>query len=414
MPTARRLSPRHHLGPPGAAAASVTAAAADLVGFHGADPTSAYLAAWARVDGFATADLEQALYEDRTLLKVLGMRRTMFVVPADLAKVIQSACTDAIAIGERRRIHRMLQDAGVTDDGERWLDQVEDQTVEALHRLGEATAPELTREVAALGTQIPFGEGRSWGGTFGMSTRLLFLLAAEGRIIRGRPRGTLVSSLYRWVPMDRWVPGGLARIPKPEAQAELVRRYLATFGPATLVDVKWWTGWTVAESRAALTAIGATEVRLDGGGTGWTKPGDDPGGTDLAGSAEPWVAFLPALDSTVMGWQERGWFLGPHAAALFDTNGNAGPTIWLDNRIIGGWIQRRDGEIACRILEDVGSDAAALVDARARALREWLGDLRFIPRFRTPLEQELSAPASQAERPSRPGGRTGRMPSRPG
>ena len=54
----------------------------------------------------------------------------------------------------------------------------------------------------------------------------------------------------------------------------------------------------------------------------------------------PWVALLPGLDSTVMGWKERAWFLGGHQHALFDVNGNAGPTVWCNGRIVGGWAHR--------------------------------------------------------------------------
>ena len=386
-----RLVLRHHLAPSSKARTALDASA-DLVGFHASDPVSVYLEAWARVRDFGAGDLDHALYEDRTLLKVLGMRRTMFVVPVDLAGIIQSACADSIAKGERPRLARMIREAGIARDAERWLAKVEDKTVEALNRLGEATAADLTREVEGLRAQILFGAGKKWQGRVGVSTRMLFLLAAEGRIIRGRPKGSRVSSLYRWVPMDRWVPGGLPSIPKHEAQAELVRRYLRTYGPATLLDVGWWTGWTVAETRGALRAVGAVEVDVGEGKTGWILPDDELGDAALRASkkAEPWVALLPALDSTVMGWQERGWFLGPHAKRLFDRNGNAGPTIWVDGRIVGGWIQRKDGEIAFELLEDVGREAERLIDAKAAALREWLADLRFVPRFRTPLEKDLS------------------------
>jgi len=200
-----------------------------------------------------------------------------------------------------------------------------------------------------------------------------------------------VSSLYRWSPIDRWVEGGLAAISKDEAQAELVRRYLGTYGPATLVDIKWWTGWTVAETRKALGAIEAREVELPDGRSAWVnRDGDARGATTRPGDGESWIALLPALDSTTMGWQERGWFLDPHAKRLFDRNGNAGPTIWVDGRIVGGWAQRPNGEIAVELLGDVGADARSRIDARAAALQAWLGDLRFVPRFRTPLEQELS------------------------
>jgi hypothetical protein len=219
---------------------------------------------------------------------------------------------------------------------------------------------------------------------------LLFLLASEGRIIRGRPKGGITSSLYRWVPMDRWVPGGLPTMPKEAAQVELVQRYLGAYGPATLADVAWWTGWTMGETKQALAASGAVEVGMgdEGENPGYVLP-DAPG--SATARTKPWVALLPALDPTVLGGPQRGWYLGEHKSALFDRNGNAGPTVWLDGHIIGGWAHRIDGEIAWRSLEDVGAEARHLVDEKAAGLQAWLGPIRFVPRFRTPLEQELSA-----------------------
>jgi hypothetical protein len=383
-----RLGATHHLAPE-SAADSVLAAAGDLVGFHATDPMTVYLSAWARVRDFQTADLDRALYDDRSLLKILGMRRTMFVVPVELAGVIQAACTESIAKGERARLHRMIQEAGIATDAQRWLDAVEAETLDVLHAKGAATAAELTKEVAGLRARIPFGTGRKWVGEVGVSTRLLFLLASEGRIIRGRPKGGITSSLYRWIPMDRWVPDGLPSMPKDAAQAELVRRYLRAYGPASLADVAWWTGWTMGETRMAIAASGSVEVDIGDNGD---KPGYAlPGAPRPAGRSQPWVALLPALDPTVMGWQQRGWYLGEHKSSLFDRNGNAGPTIWSDGRIVGGWAQRSDGEIVLRFLEEVGGDTERVAQDKAADLQAWLGPIRFIPRFRTPLEQELRA-----------------------
>jgi hypothetical protein len=92
-----------------------------------------------------------------------------------------------------------------------------------------------------------------------------------------------------------------------------------------------------------------------------------------------------------MGWKERAWYLGEHGPALFDTAGNAGPTVWWDGRIVGGWAVRPDGEVAYRLLEDAGADAAAAVEDEAAALAAWLGETKVIPRFGTPLARELSA-----------------------
>src|SRR4029077_5836802 len=98
----------------------------------------------------------------------------------------------------------------------------------------------------------------------------------------------------------------------------------------------------------------------------------------------------------VMGWAGREWYLGPHRAAMFDRSGNAGPTIWWDGRIVGGWAQRRDGEIVMRLLEYIGGDGKAAVEAAAERLRTWLGDRRVLPRFATPLVTELAAGAEPA------------------
>lgn len=92
-----------------------------------------------------------------------------------------------------------------------------------------------------------------------------------------------------------------------------------------------------------------------------------------------------------MGRKERAWYLGEHGPALFDRSGNAGPTVWCDGRVVGGWAQRNDGEVVFRLLEEVGAKATALVEAQAQRLRALLGATRVTPRFRTPLERELVA-----------------------
>ncbi len=111
----------------------------------------------------------------------------------------------------------------------------------------------------------------------------------------------------------------------------------------------------------------------------------------MAGPSEPFAALLPALDPAPMGWQARDWYLGAHRERLFDYSGNIGPTVWWDGRIVGGWAQRKeDGEVVLALLEDVGADGARAIAAEAQRVREWIGEVRVTPRFRTPLERELT------------------------
>jgi hypothetical protein len=379
-----RLGLRHHLA--GTARAGVVEVARDLVGLHATDPATVYLAARARTLDPGAAGVEQALYEDRALVRILGMRRTMFVEPVELMGVVQAACTDAIAVQQRRLLVDLVGRAGLADDPAGWIEEVEKVAVRALEARGGATAAELAKDDPRLAQQIVLAEGKPYEGRQSVVSRILLLLAAEGRIVRGRPRGSWVSGQYRWSVVDAWLPDGVPPWSLQEAQAELVRRWLRGFGPATIADVKWWTGLPMGQVRRAVAETGAVEVDLDGT-PGLVLPDD----LDPVPAPEPWVALLPALDPTTMGWAGRDFYLGPHRPALFDRNGNAGPTIWLDGHVVGGWAQRATGEVVLRLLEDVGTDATEAIEAEAARLTAWLTPLRVTPRFRTPLERELIA-----------------------
>jgi DNA glycosylase AlkZ-like len=376
-----RLSRRHFLAP-GSAAADAVALAAGIVGLHATDPATVFLSARAR--GVAGAALERALYDERSLLRMIGMRRTLFVLPLELAAVVQAACTESILAASRKRYAKLIESGGVASDGAAWLDEVSAETMRALEARGEAYASELSADVPPLREKIHFGEGTKWAGSTGMTSWVLFLLAAEGRVVRGRPRGAWTSSQWRWTPAESWFDQPQPRLEPEAARIELAARWLGSFGPATVTDLKWWTGWPLGQTRAALGAIGAVEVDLEGA-PGFVLPTD----LEPEPQPEPWAALLPSLDSTVMGWKERDWYLGEHAAALFDRNGNAGPTVWWNGRVVGGWAGRKTGEVVFRLLDDVGADAARTIEAEAERLQAVLAETKVSPRFATPLAKEL-------------------------
>jgi len=382
-----RLARRHLLAVP---ASSVDEVATALVGIHSSDPATVHLAARARLADFDVAHMEHALYERRSLVRMLGMRRTMFVVDHATAAVMNAACTQALAAGERRRLTKLLEDQGITADGAKWLRRVEQKALSALAELGEATASELTKVVPEFKRRLMMGEGKTWAAEAGVSTRVLFLLATDARIVRGRPLGSWISSQYRWATAESWIEP-LPPIEPAIARAELLRRWLYAFGPGTLRDITWWTGWTQRDAKVALAAVEAVEVEVGHeSGTpvvGYLLPDD----TASVRAPKAWVALLPGLDPTVMGWKERDWYLGAHAPRLFDRNGNAGPTVWADGRVIGGWAQRADGQVVTELLEPATRPIAAAVADEARRVTTWLDGTVVTPRFGTPLEKSLRA-----------------------
>ncbi|MDN4160489.1 winged helix DNA-binding domain-containing protein [Nocardioides abyssi] len=354
-----RLALRHGLAGE-ARPADVETATTAMTVLHATEPATPYLSLWARVPGFDRADLDRALEADRSLVKQLAMRRTLFVLPRELLPAAWGSASARVAAAERARLVKAVVLEGVAADGEAWLAAVRAEVLRLLaeHPAG-LTAAELRAAVPDLGGATVTG-------------RVLTGLGAEARVVRGTNTQHWRVSRPRWTSMAHWLDEVPDPLPTREGYAALVRRWLWTFGPGTEADLVWWLGATKGAVRAALADLAAVEVSLDGGGTGWLLPDD----LDPVAVPEPWVALLPVLDPTVMGWKERGWYLGPHAPLLFDRNGNAGTTAWADGRVVGCWVQDTTGAVAVRLVEDVAPAVRARLDAEAARLGTWLAGER--------------------------------------
>ena len=378
-----RLVTRHRLTPQ-TRTDDVVTITDDLVALHSTDPVTVYLSAAARMAAPALAPVSDALYQTRRLLRHHAMRRTLWVFGHEHARLAHHAATVDVAAVQHRNLMGYLAAAGVADPPA-WYADAAAQVLGVLSAGGPRTAREVGAALPGIaGLELPIQ-----GGSFPAHSRVLLVLGFEGRVLRARPTGTWINGQYRWSAADDWVPGGIgAPLERRPAAAGLARAYLRTFGPATRDDLKWWAGWTVATTMAALADVEAVEVSLDGGGTGFLLPDDldpvpDPG---------PSVALLPGLDPTTMGWKARGHHLAPDdAPRLFDRNGNGGPAIWVNGRIAGTWVQRKDGAIATRLFTDVGRAARAAIEEAAARHHALLGDVRFNVRYPAPVQRELLA-----------------------
>jgi hypothetical protein len=376
-----RLARRHRLTP-SHRAADVVDATTSVVCLHGTDPSTVYLSAWARLDHLDRGDLARALYDERTLVKHLAMRRTLFVFARDALGPVQAGASDAVAERERKTLIRDVERAGLHDDGARWLGAASVDVLAVLADGRHATSSELRDLLPSLQGSITYGEGRSWGGQVPVGPRVLTTLSAAGKVLRATNDGGWTVSRPRWASTDRWLGHPVEPWTEPDGVAWLVERWLRAFGPGTEADLKWWLGSTLTKVRRALAHIGAVEVDLDRS-TGWLLPDD----VEPAQPVEPWVALLPPLDPTTMGWFEREWYLGPYRSQLFDTSGNAGPTIWCDGRIVGGWRQEASGEVTLQLLEDLDPARRRQLDEEAGRLTDWFGGVRALPRFPSPLSK---------------------------
>ncbi|WP_072805654.1 winged helix DNA-binding domain-containing protein [Rhodococcoides yunnanense] len=357
---------------------------ASVLALHATDPATVYLSVLARARSLSFEDVRAAMYDRRSLVRLMAMRRTLFVLAHDDVPVVHAAASLGVARTMRARLIKevsTLPTEPVLDDVHSWLAEVEKETEARLRSVGSATGAELSAAVPLLKTAILPTTDKAYDVRRYVTSQVLVMMAAEGKMIRVEPRGAWTSRRHAWAPIQEWWPDGIPQVDEADARRELAHRWLEVFGPATFDDLQWWTGWNKTQTRAALAGLDTVDVDLSvGDGIMLAESSFD---TEVSG-----VMLLPALDPTPMGWKHRHWYLGEHKAPLFDTFGNIGPTIWSDGRIVGGWAVTPAGEVATELFEDIGPQRDE-VAAEAGRITDLLGGTPVVPSFPTPLEKRL-------------------------
>jgi hypothetical protein len=367
-----RLAERHRLLPR-TRIDDLLQIADDLVALHSSDPVTVFLSAMARMAHPSIEAVEKSLYVDRSLIRHHGMRRTLWVATPPVVRLMHAAATRDLLATERRRTCQLLARSGV-EDPERWLAEAEKLVLTDLREYGPSTAREIGQRSEALRQRLHLAPGKAYAAVQSAHTRVLYILGFDGKMLRGQP-SNWINGAYRYVDAESWLPGGLGDLDPRQASAELAGRWLQRFGPATTADLQWWMGWTMKRTKQALADCGAVEVELDAA-AGWLAANDPP-----VGPIEPWVAVLPGLDPTIMGWKQRDWYLPSTSMDVFDRAGNGGPSLWVDGRVIGAWAQAKDGLIHTHYFERVAAARRREIDQRIDQLKSWIGDTRFTVRF---------------------------------
>jgi hypothetical protein len=375
-----RLGLRHSLA---TRAETVDAAVGSVVCLHATDPATVYLSAAARLTNPSLDRMADALYQRRSVIRFHAMRGTMFVAAVDDVPHFEAAASRDVATSERRRLEKMLADSGI-DDPAAWIEEVAVQLVDALADEG-LPARALTRRVPALSRKLIMAKGTKNETEIGTTSRVLRLLATEGILVRGSPTGRWTSRQYEWHLRANWIEPTDGPTDGRESRSWLAEAWLRRFGPGTVEDLQWWTGWNKTRVTKALESLDVIEVTL-GEGQGYVMADD----IEEVRTPAPWAALLPALDATPMGWKQRDWFLGGHDDALFDRFGNIGPTVWVDGRIVGGWGQQPTGAVISEVLEPITRDEAALIEAEVSRVQRLVETTQVRPSFSTPLQRRLA------------------------
>jgi hypothetical protein len=397
------LAHKQHLLP-ASRLADVLQVTRDIVALHATAATGPYLSLWVRGSDFQRQGLEDALYERRELARVHCMRMTVHMVPSDEVPFFLHAYVERHVQAGFRGWERLLVQAGLCQEGEAeaFLKQLHRRVLDVLTEKGPSTARQISQAVPELKAKIRHDVGRPYEGAFGIGSRLMLTMSVLGLLVRARPRGTWRSNLYEYAALSDWLPDvDRESVTPQEARTWLVRRYLAAFGPTTIDDIQWWTGFSKGETEEALGALkpAAVEVAIEGLGDEYLMLAEDTQRLrDFPPPDLPYVFLLPGLDPYIMGYRDRHRFLAPkHRAKVFDRAGNAVPTVWVNGRVVGAWGQRRacgeprrtNGNVIYGLFESVDEEERALLEDEAQRLEGFLDGEFLPPRTHIPFTRAL-------------------------
>jgi hypothetical protein len=344
---ATRLA-RHGLAEP-VAAHRLAEVVGTICGAHAQVMSAAELSIGIRVAGITRADVRQALWVERSLVKTYGPRGTVHLLAATDLPTWTGALS---AVAEPSRF----------PDGIRLTSDQLDRVVAAID---EALADrELTTD--ELGEEVVARTG-AWAGERVMPAfqdlwprwrQAIRTAAARGVLCFGPDRGRNVT----YTSPRRWLPG-FEPAPEREALAGILRRYLFAYGPATPQQFGRWLGVSGREVARFFEALADEAIPVDLDGTACWAVGAaaDGAGADRARLEPRGVRLLPYFDAYAVGCHPRESLFPGRAFERALTGGQAGnvPVVLVDGVIRGVWHQRRSEARLAITVEPFGGLTAA-------------------------------------------------------
>lgn len=348
---------RHHLASR-SPRARLAAVASGAGGIQAQVPAAARLALWCRVGGLQLADVERALWRDKTLVKTWLMRGALHLVAAeDLPVFLTGLRSDAL-----QREIRIFRRYGLSEEDYHGITEAVDGALAS----GPLTRKELADAVVPLlGPKARPWLEHGWGG-------VLRFACMSGRICFGPNRGRQVT----FVRLREWLPR-FRSIAEEEAKAALARRYLRAFGPATPQDGAAWSGVSVTETRRVWTALAGEvqEVSLEG------RPAfllaEDLDTLEKGRSRGPVVRLLPHFDGYLLGHKDKGHLVdAAHYKRVYRKAGWISPAVLRDGRVVGVWALKGTGTrltVKVEPFEPLDGTVRQAVGEEGEALGDFLG-----------------------------------------
>jgi len=325
-------------------AGTVEDVARTSLGLYSTPPVS-HLELLARLPGYKARMLDKA-YASRKVVGLRTLRGSAFLIPVDLVGTVTSATRERREPVFASYLERVLETATY----ETWASRIEDLLSDG-----------VARTVADFRAELAPAESDAKGLTYVVNQ-----MATECRIVSTGEAKSWRAGRNAYVLWEDWLPDVDPHGDVSEAQIELARLYLESWGPATVADFGWWAGLTKAQAETALVACAKPDRR------GWfsvegTAEGKPPRG----------VRLLPWWDTLFVTWRDRSRFIPDELLPfVYDRDGNATSVVVVDGAVAGVWNLGADDrrlEITAAPFDRFTPRVWRLIDEEAEAIRVAVG-----------------------------------------
>jgi hypothetical protein len=328
----------------------VTEAVDRLAGLNAQDPEPPYLGLWARLADFGLDALTRRL-EDRAVVRSTLLRGTQHLVTAADYLAWRPLLQPML---ERRRRWGLGRVPVAVDPAEL-----------------AAAARELLAERPLTRPQLGRLLAERWPGqdpvSLGWSTQYLLPLVHPPPSGTWGNRGPIPCVLA-----ESWLGRPLDREPSP---AGMVKRHLAAFGPASVMDVQAWSGLTRLREPVERLAGELRPFRDEHGRRLYDLP--DAPRPDPDTPAPP--RFLPAVDNLLLAHADRTRVISDQRRGRVCVGAVVEPTVLVDGDVVAIWRIVRAGGGAVLEVEPLGglsgADRAAVAEEGMRLLEFAAGDV---------------------------------------
>jgi len=305
----------------------------DMCGVQAQVMSAAYLQLWTRNHAITRVQIESALWTTRTLVKTSLMRQTLHLIPTNefplyIAALRPSRFAQAMRVMER---------CGITRDESEALIPSIMETLSA----GPLSRPAIAAAIRPKASkQVRFWMENSWS--------LVRLPVAEGLICYGRGEGNAIV----FIRVDHWLPKlKLELMSSAEAQCALLRKYLRSYGPATLNDFSHWAGIPMQEVRLLPALLKTELVGIPGEKKDSLLLREDVAAVNHSPALKGSIRLLPNFDSYLLAHREKGHLLSAkHYKRVYRNQGWISPAVLVDGVIAGVWSYKLQGK---RLLVDI-------------------------------------------------------------